>query len=453
MAGPATAGGTAVAGRAVAVAAPSSPKGRRRRSRTWVTLAFLIPALVLLGALMIYPIFFSIWRSLYDRLGDNFVGLDNYSRMFTSQGTLIAVRNTALWVVLVPALVTALGLVFAVLTERVSFGRAFKVAVFMPMAISFLSAGVIWRVVYEREPERGLANAAIQGTADLFRSPGPYPGARPSDEAALVPDAGGFATAGTVAPGESVALGLIAISPELIPEDAVVASTPQAGPADGIAGVVWLDFTRGGGGTAGVVDPTEQGLPRATVEAVSDGQVAATATTGPDGSFVLGGLGAGDYTVRIAQDTFREPFGGLNWLAPPLITPAIMVAYIWIWAGFAMVIIAAGLAAIPREVLEASRVDGATEWQVFRRVTAPLLAPVLAVVLVTLVINVLKIFDIVFVISPGSALRDANVIAVEMWNASFGARDFGLGSALAVFLLLLVIPAMAFNVRRFRREL
>ena len=72
-----------------------------------------------------------------------------------------------------------------------------------------------------------------------------------------------------------------------------------------------------------------------------------------------------------------------------------MIAYIWVWAGFAMVVIAAGLAAIPRDVLEAARTDGASEWQVFRRVTAPLLAPVLSVVFITMLINVLKVFDIV----------------------------------------------------------
>jgi alpha-glucoside transport system permease protein len=128
------------------------------------------------------------------------------------------------------------------------------------------------------------------------------------------------------------------------------------------------------------------------------------------------------------------------------------VSYIWIWAGFAMVVIAAGLAAIPRETLEASRVDGGSEWQVFRKVTVPLLAPVLAVVFVTLVINVLKVFDLVLVIAPGSAQRDANVIALQLWKTAFGIRDFGLGSALAVFLLLLVLPAMAFNLKRFKAE-
>ena len=92
--------------------------------------------------------------------------------------------------------------------------------------------------------------------------------------------------------------------------------------------------------------------------------------------------------------------------------------------------------AIPREALEAARVDGANEWQVFRRVTVPLLRPVLVVVLVTLMINVLKVFDLVFVIAPASVQDDANVIALQMWRVSFGgAHDQGLGSALAVMLL------------------
>ena len=87
-----------------------------------------------------------------------------------------------------------------------------------------------------------------------------------------------------------------------------------------------------------------------------------------------------------------------------------MIAYIWVWAGFAMVVIGAGLASISREVLEASRTDGATEWQVFRRVTVPMLAPVLSVVFITMLINVLKVFDIVLAVAPGSTpgerLRD-----------------------------------------------
>ena len=85
-----------------------------------------------------------------------------------------------------------------------------------------------------------------------------------------------------------------------------------------------------------------------------------------------------------------------------------------------MVLIAAGLAGVPRELLEAARVDGANEWQVFRRITVPLLAPVLAVVLVTLMINVLKIFDLVYIIAPGSVQDDANVLALQLYRSSFG---------------------------------
>ncbi|NJP80797.1 sugar ABC transporter permease, partial [Streptomyces sp. AA8] len=122
-------------------------------------------------------------------------------------------------------------------------------------------------------------------------------------------------------------------------------------------------------------------------------------------------------------------------------------------AGFAMVLIAAGLASVPRELLEAARVDGANEWQVFRRVTVPLLAPVLAVVLITLMINVLKIFDLVYIIAPGASLDKANVLALQLYQSSFGTDvNQGVGSAIAVFLLVLVLPVMYVNLRRIRRE-
>ena len=118
-----------------------------------------------------------------------------------------------------------------------------------------------------------------------------------------------------------------------------------------------------------------------------------------------------------------------------------------------MVVIAAGLSAIPRDVLEAARTDGASEWQVFRRVTVPLLAPVLSVVFVTMLINVLKVFDIVLSVAPASSQDDANVIALAMWRSAFGgSNNFGLGSAIAVFLFVLVIPILALNIRNFKRE-
>lgn len=143
----------------------------------------------------------------------------------------------------------------------------------------------------------------------------------------------------------------------------------------------------------------------------------------------------------------------MSWLGPTLINLVIILAYVWIWAGFAMVMISSGMSAIDRSLLEASRVDGANEWQVFSKITVPLLSPVLIVVFITLVINVLKIFDLVYVIPPGQSKPAANVIAVEMWTVSFGGgNNQGLGSALAILLLILVLPAMIMNIRRFREE-
>ena len=223
--------------------------------------------------------------------------------------------------------------------------------------------------------------------------------------------------------------------------------------AGAIDGVVWRDF-KPGGGKPGVVERGELGLPGVTVELKdSGGDNVAKTETRDDGSFTFGNVEAGPHRVAIGKETFEEPFSGVSWLGSSLITPAIMLAYIWVWAGFAMVVIGAGLAAIPRDLLEAARTDGANERQVFRRVTVPLLRPVLVVVFVTMLINVLKVFDIVLSVAPASSQDEANVIALAMWRTSFGGvNDFGLGSAIAVFLFLLVIPILLLNIRNFRRE-
>ncbi|MGH3803528.1 MAG: carbohydrate ABC transporter permease, partial [Pseudonocardiaceae bacterium] len=194
------------------------------------------------------------------------------------------------------------------------------------------------------------------------------------------------------------------------------------------------------------------GMPGVVLQVQRDGTTAATMTTGDDGRFVVPDLPPGDYRIRLPETNFTPPFRGINWFTPTLVTPVIISAWVWIMAGFAMTFIAAGLAAIPRDALEAARVDGATEWQVFRRVTVPLLSPVLLVVFVTLVITVLKIFDLVLVMAPGSVLPEANVLALQMWQVSFGGNDPGLGSALGIMLFLLVLPAMIFNIRRFRGD-
>jgi alpha-glucoside transport system permease protein len=252
-------------------------------------------------------------------------------------------------------------------------------------------------------------------------------------------------------PGGVARLGLTGIRTSDVPADAEQAVVPEA-LAGGITGVVWRDFSPGGG-APGQVEDGEVGLPGVTVELRGEnGGTVASTTAGPDGTFAFEDVEAGSYRAAVGSDSFSEPYAGVSWLGERLITPAIMLAYIWVWAGFSMVVIAAGLAAIPRDLLEAARTDGATELQVFRRVTVPLLAPVLTVVFITMLIYVLKVFDIVISIAPGSVQDDANVIALAMWRTAFGVNDHGLGAAIAVFLFLLVIPILALNIRRFRRE-
>ena len=417
-----------------------------------VPIVFLGPTLVLLGVWIVYPTIRTIIRSFYDREGDTFIGLDNYQTLFTDDTLLTAIKNNFLWLLIVPAFVTAIGLVFAVLLERIRFSVAFKVVVFMPMAISLFAAGVIWRLMYEKDPSQGTINAGIAVVKDAVSPSGVLSAAQPSTEALQEQPNGSFVLEKPLAPGDVAQLGLTGIRTSDVPADAVQGVVPEA-LSGGITGVVWRDF-KPGGGTPGELEQDELGLPGITVELREEGgnRVAATQTEA-NGTFGFEDVEAGSYRAAIGASTFSEPYAGVSWLGSSLITPAIMIAYIWVWAGFSMVVIAAGLAAIPRDLLEAARTDGATEWQVFRRVTIPLLAPVLTVVFVTMLIYVLKVFDIVISIAPGSVQDDANVIALAMWRTSFGGvNDLGLGAAIAVFLFLLVIPILALNIRRFRRE-
>lgn len=442
--------------------ASAASAGRGEGPGRWrarlVPLLFLAPALVFLAVWVIYPTIRTIVRSFFDQEGATFVGLDNYQALFTQETLTTAIRNNVLWVAVVPALVTAIGLVFAVLTERVRWSTAFKTAVFMPMAISLFAAGVIWRVMDEKNPSQGTVNATIKAIGNVFGGGAPLTTGQASTPQLTGSPQQGFVLRPIVEPGGAAVLGLTAIPPDELPADAVPAARPAPEPG-AIAGTVWRDF-RPGGGRPGVVEEGEPGLPGLTVElrtagagGAAAGAVVASAETADDGSFAFGEVRPGRYRVALPASNFEEPFAGVSWLGPSLITPAVMIAYIWVWAGFAMVIIAAGLSSISREVLEAARTDGASEWQVFRRVTVPMLAPVLLVVFITMIINVLKVFDIILSIAPASSQDDANVIALAMWRTSFGGvNDFGLGSAIAVFLFLLVVPVLALNIRRFRRE-
>jgi alpha-glucoside transport system permease protein len=442
----------------VVAAPPEGEPGVLRRNA--VALGFLVPAAIVLSLWIVYPTVFTIVSSFYGKdgfsfgkgFGHGFVGIDNYKSIFTTSILVTAIKNSAIWILVAPAVVTAIGLVFAVLTERIRWAVAFKSVVFMPMAISLFATGVIWHVMYIKDPSQGAVNAGIGAVKSWFTTPGALSDASPSTPSLTGSPNTGYVLHKPVAPGGVAELGLTAIPPSEVKASAKQAATPQA-KGGAIAGVVWRDF-KPGGGTPGKVEQGELGLPGVVVVLKdSSGKNVQSATSGDDGSFTFDNVSSGSYTVGIGKATFAKPFAGVSWLGSRLITPSIIIAYIWVWAGFAMVVIGAGLAAISREVLEAARTDGATEWQVFRRITVPMLAPVLSVVFITMLINVLKVFDIVVSIAPGSTQSDAAVIAVQMWRQSFGGvNDFGLGSAIAVFLFLLVVPVLLLNVRRFRRE-
>ena len=435
------------------MAAPPPTGEPGRLGRYLVGAFFLAPALFMLGVWMVYPAVYTVIRSFFGPTGffGHWVGIDNYKTLFTTSTLTTAIKNNAIWVAVVPAMVTAVGLVFAVLTERIRWAVAFKTAVFLPMAISAFATGVTWRIMYQQDPGLGAINALGKTISGAISPAGVLSTALPSTPT-LQSKAGALVLTTPTHPGGVALLGLTGIAPDQVPKSSVQAVKPAPKPGD-VVGTVWRDF-KPGGGKAGVVETGELGLPGVTVQLRNAaGKTIQSTKSKSDGTFDFANVPAGTYNAAIGAQTFAKPFGGFAWLGTNLIVPSLLIAYIWIWAGFAMVVIGAGLAAMPRDVLEAARTDGATEWQTFRRVTVPLLMPVLSVVFVTMIINVLKVFDIVYALAPESEYAKANVIALAMYFTAFqGAGNFGVGSAIAVFLFLLVIPVLALNIRRFKRE-
>jgi alpha-glucoside transport system permease protein len=283
----------------------------RSSVRPWL---FLAPALLLLGTYLLYPLLETFRLSFYNSTGEMFVGWANYQWVLVDQNFLITIRNNFLWLLVVPAFATALGLVVAVLADRVWWGGFAKSMVFMPMAISFVGASVIWKFVYDfRGPQAdqiGILNAIVMG------------------------------------------MGL----------------EPQA----------WVTL----------------------------------------------------------------PFWNNFFL---------MAILIWIQTGFAMVILSAALRGVPTETIEAARIDGASELQIFFEIMVPQVMSTVLVVWTTITITVLKVFDIVMAMTGGQ--WDTSVLANLMYDWMFrGGGDYGRSSTLAMVLMFAVIPVMAFNIRRFRTE-
>jgi alpha-glucoside transport system permease protein len=442
------------------------------------SLLFLLPGALWLLLIVVYPLIATVIRSFFDGSGQNFVGLGNYQSIFSTTDIIVSLKNNVVWVVLFPFLVTFFGLVFAVLTERIRWSTAFKTIVFMPLVFSATAAGLTWASIFFIDPHTGMVNAAIQGVSNAVSPPGLYPvdpttGQTVSGLAATGVQSGPSGTLeskATFSAGSTVELGMIGISPtSLTAAGATTAVTPTAA-SGAITGLVWRDFSPTHPLVRGQVFPDEDGIAGLHLSLLdSSGTSTATTTTANDGSFKFDNVGSGTYRVQITANNFQAGFNGIFFLGTQSLTPtstlsptlqailsipivdiAMIIAYLWIWAGFAMVVIGAGLAALNREVLEAAQIDGASEWQTLRRVTVPMLRPVLVVVFVTMLINVLKIFDIILNMPAPSSQGGAATLATDIYSDFSTPTGQGLAAALAVVLFVLVIPAMLFNLKRIR---
>jgi alpha-glucoside transport system permease protein len=277
---------------------------------------YIGPAIVLLSVFLIYPVINTIFISLKDATGQEWVGLDNYEFVFTDESMLRSMRNTAGWIIFVPLFAVSVGLLFATLADRLRHGEATaKSLIFLPMAISFVGAAVTFRLIYSFRPE-------------------------------------GFGT--NIGLLNSIMIGL------------------------GNKPVPWLS---------------------------------------------------------------ERPWNNL----------LLMVIMVWIQTGFAMVVLSAAIKSIPDEIIEAARIDGASEWQVFRRIMVPSIFPTIVVVTTYMVINALKVFDIVFVMGNPEA-NQTEVIAERMIRWFFLSNHDGRGAAIAVVLFIAIIPVMVWNVRQFREQ-
>ena len=195
------------------------PAGGGRRDQLG-SLLFLAPAAIWLLAITIYPVVATFRNSLYDETATNYIGLSNYKAVFSTASILVNFRNNVIWVVVFPFVVTFLGLLFAVLTERIRWSTAFKAIIFMPIVFSATASALIWRTIFDLDPHVGMVNAAVQTASDWVNPPGLYPVNVSAGQTAaalastgLSPGpSGSLQSSSTAAAGDTVQLGLIGIS-------------------------------------------------------------------------------------------------------------------------------------------------------------------------------------------------------------------------------------------------
>ena len=284
-----------------------------KKARPLALVVLLGPALVLLLAGLVIPGVRTILFSFMNPDSNDWVGFDNYTWMLEDPNVKTIMANTILWILVVPLFTAGLGLLLAIMLDRIKHESIPKSLLFMPMAISFVGASIIFKFVYE------------------FRDPG------------------------------EVQIGLLSAIVEFL------GGTPKD----------WM-------------------------------------------------------------------------LSKPLNTFLLMIIYVWTQMGFGMVILSAAIKAVPADIVEASALDGAHGWRLFRNITFPMIKGTFIEVLATGVVGALKVFDIVRTMTGGNF--STNVLANEMYSQVFVQFDQGKGSALAVILFLLLTPILIYNIRSLRME-
>ena len=364
---------------------------RANQIRPWL---FLFPAFFALLLYLGYPVFETLRLSLTDRSQDGaFVGLANYQQMASEPKFWEAIRNNLMWLIVVPAASTAFGLLVAQLTDRISWGNIAKSLIFMPMAISFVGASVIFKLIYDARPEDvdqiGVLNAVWMNFD------------------------GGF--------GSIVVL-------KILPALLFLAFAAVAG------FLSWLLFRS--------VFMEQRNPASGGIKAV---RLVLGAFVGILALISLKSV----FDVFVTQLPYGEP---QTWLTLPFYNNFfLMVVLIWIQTGFAMVILSASLRGIPEETIEAAIIDGANPFQVFFQIKVPQIMPTIVVVWTTITLTVLKVFDIVFAMTNGQ--WETQVLANYMYDKLFRANDWGVGSASAIVIMLLVTPILVWNVYNARKEM
>jgi alpha-glucoside transport system permease protein len=360
---------------------------RANAVRPWL---FLMPAVLALGLYLAYPVFATAWLSLNRNVAGEleFVGLDNYRQMLGEDKFWESLRNNMVWLIVVPAMSTAFGLLAAQLTDRIKWGNIAKSMIFMPMAISFVGASVIWKLIYDTR-EAGQTQIGILNAIWLQFE-------------------GGIGS-----------LILLRAAPALL----------MLGFAAAVAWVVW-------------------------------GQLRAISSGGGLEKLLRGlGVLVGAWLVYVAVSwafgavTAQLPYGEPQfWLQIPFWNNFFLMAVlIWLQTGFAMVILSAALRGVPEDTIEAATIDGANPFQIFFKIKVPQIMGTIVVVWTTITITVLKVFDIVRAMSGGQ--QETQVLANYMYDKLFVAVDWGVGSASAMVILLLVTPILVWNVTNARREM